>query len=1690
MFCALFRSIRCHCHSGSDSALASKLQRELSTLESKLHSLALLGAGSKTGASGSSGASNPELEVSPIKCVADEVDYWTAVAETGGHAGARASLFLEKLSSPECPLAQKWDGGSLGASGSSEEVSRILEDTQYALSEVWLAQPDRGDPYPQVRMEHLMHLLSLALVAHVKSSLKSSISLWTDPYPKVKESLQVNLGLLNQWQLICDELIANEFGSKWHKAPVAAASAASSGSTTAGKHAYHEPALRSLLDRLDELLRLRSLHEELLHLLSPEDAHTFKLHSFFDVLARGGGGAGAAPIDPYNVGPYALPKWLSARAELDKLLLPVETHAATQLKNRLYALADKPELLMQEFTQFAALLRRPNVALALENERKTLLQQLSTRLEELKQNFEGYSNEYAASRAAPPALKNQPSPFLARIVWANQLSHRLQQILAIVGSVLGGIPGQERFHSLASDLRRRIEAYAKELFDRWHEDVRAALSDPHSSLKLETTGKLMDLDLGGTGELVIHYSEALVTLLREVRQLQEYGYKLSDPVLSAVATGESYYKYGLKLKSVANFYNTIRDKIIPSQMGLLLLEAQRFEKVIKEQKGTTRWNNTEECERYMERLMHVTEELTTRNTKLKSMHLALASQVSALFNPPYDLAKGKDAFLDSVSRVRAVIDKEAARGSSTREAIALWRAHWNAQIYKALNFQYAWLLETINGDGSNGGNGSGNGGSSQSVSLGGGGGGSSAGSVPSIILPSFADIPVELKFQHKRLTLRPALEDLRSSYYRNLRKFIDLPKTFQGCYEAAPGSGLPGAPSLQASIFASIPERNAAGLHSIYQQAEALFESLSATLRRYEPWMVLGTVDLESYTSERLVTVLDYEVNFRALKARKKESEKLPDSVRIGCFLVSFASFKASLDDLMHKFHEALLLSLKRSTTAALKTLSEFLQDALQTLTASPQSVAEMTRAKEGFDRIASSKPAMQSLMDQMVEKDCLLKLMANVSLDLSAIGPSWALFLDSYAQFDDLLLEQKETLRAGLENQIKEAKLASDKLASRWASTKPSAESDNLTAAAATKIIEELSDWTTQLKAAREAQQELQASCESFNMPTPQFEVLDALEKEVQSYADSWGLFTEYAAEVDRMTKEDWVAFRKEISSFAALLDRWTNKLKQRGQRDAVFDYLAKEIKTNRDVYPVLQLISADFLQNEHFKMLFSLLSFDMQISIKNVNLGHFLAANSTMLRKKNEIRALVERAQGEIIIRESVENLKVWADKTEFNLLVQPTASSLGNTHIIREWKELFTQISDQQALVGSLKESPFFAPWADVAKQFEEKFVLLDDVLHALNLIQRKYLYLEVRTRRARAKHAAHATESERCVWGLWLRPHSFVFSSSLCLRCALPSLQPIFSRGALPSEQPRFKRIDSEFRGIMKEVAENPNVISITTIPDLRSTVHSMLEQLDRCQKALNDFLEEKRSKFPRFYFIGDDDLLEIIGQSENPLVIQNHLRKLFAGIATVEFSKDSKQIVAMRSSEKERVSLHAPVHITAEVEDWLANLSSSMESTLQRLLISALKEFNIEKYPSQILNLAEMIHFTSDCEQAIQKGNLPQLAQQLQARLKEYTGTDTSDEGDESALLQSKIKALVMDLIHNIDVVRQLSEAKVTSVDSWVWQKQLRFYLKGDLAVIRMVDAEFKYTYEVSSTKPTTRHTAKRAEAAGNGAEFA
>ena len=94
---------------------------------------------------------------------------------------------------------------------------------------------------------------------------------------------------------------------------------------------------------------------------------------------------------------------------------------------------------------------------------------------------------------------------------------------------------------------------------------------------------------------------------------------------------------------------------------------------------------------------------------------------------------------------------------------------------------------------------------------------------------------------------------------------------------------------------------------------------------------------------------------------------------------------------------------------------------------------------------------------------------------------------------------------------------------------------------------------------------------------------------------------------------------------------------------------------------------------------------------------------------------------------------------------------------------------------------------------------------------------------------------------------------------------------------------FRKIDDDFRMIMRDAQRDNRVVSLLRIGSIKSILSNMLDRLERCQKSLNEFLEEKRSSFPRFYFIGDDDLLQILGQATKPAIIQAWLPDGFSQI---------------------------------------------------------------------------------------------------------------------------------------------------------------------------------------------------------------
>ena len=105
-----------------------------------------------------------------------------------------------------------------------------------------------------------------------------------------------------------------------------------------------------------------------------------------------------------------------------------------------------------------------------------------------------------------------------------------------------------------------------------------------------------------------------------------------------------------------------------------------------------------------------------------------------------------------------------------------WLAHWDRQLYKILEYQYQLGLDTLN--------------------------------------ENMPEIKCELTFRHK-IQFRPPIEELKSKYYREMKRFISIPNNFKGVNE-----------TKRNLIFQTIIERNSSGLMHCFLRSQMLLKTL------------------------------------------------------------------------------------------------------------------------------------------------------------------------------------------------------------------------------------------------------------------------------------------------------------------------------------------------------------------------------------------------------------------------------------------------------------------------------------------------------------------------------------------------------------------------------------------------------------------------------------------------------------------------------------------------------------------------------------------------------------------------------------------------------------------------------------------------------------------------------------------------
>lgn len=85
------------------------------------------------------------------------------------------------------------------------------------------------------------------------------------------------------------------------------------------------------------------------------------------------------------------------------------------------------------------------------------------------------------------------------------------------------------------------------------------------------------------------------------------------------------------------------------------------------------------------------------------------------------------------------------------------------------------------------------------------------------------------------------------------------------------------------------------------------------------------------------------------------------------------------------------------------------------------------------------------------------------------------------------------------------------------------------------------------------------------------------------------------------------------------------------------------------------------------------------------------------------------------------------------------------------------------------------------------------------------------------------------------------------------------------------------------------------------------------KLKEIQKGLSDELKTKQMVFPKFFFLSNNKLLEILLQTKDPCVVQPHLNKAFEGVCKVTL-KDNLKIMQIISTEGKTINLRKLVDL--------------------------------------------------------------------------------------------------------------------------------------------------------------------------------
>ncbi|XP_035245196.1 dynein heavy chain 1, axonemal isoform X1 [Anguilla anguilla] len=573
-------------------------------------------------------------------------------------------------------------------------------------------------------------------------------------------------------------------------------------------------------------------------------------------------------------------------------------------------------------------------------------------------------------------------------------------------------------------------------------------------------------------------------------------------------------------------------------------------------------------------------------------------------------------------------------------------------------------------------------------------------------------------------------------------------------------------------------------------------------------------------------------------------------------------------------------------------------------------------------------------------------------------------------------------------------------------------------------EIANEVRRVSKQLKEAQGLAQLYNNRERLFGNPITNYDRLQKLTRDFQPFRDLWTTTSDWVR-----WQESWLndplsiidpeLLERNVSETYRTMHKCIKQFKDIPACQNVATNVRGKVEDFQPYIPLIQGLRNPGMRTRHWEVLSERISMNVRPKA-NFTLARCLEMG--MQSHVEHIAAVAEIAGKEFAIEQALDKMEQEWSSVEFDVMPYKETG----THILKSPDEASQLLDDHIVMTQSMSFSPYKKQFEERISTWENKLRLTQDVLEEWLTCQRSWLYLEP------------------------------IFSSEDINR-------------QLPVEATRYQTMERTWRKVMKNAFENKQVISLCPDPHLLESLKNCNRLLEQVQKGLSEYLETKRGAFPRFYFLSDDELLEILSQTKDPMAVQPHLRKCFENVAKLQFQSDLL-ITHMYSGEGEEVQLFLPVMPSGNVEDWLREVEKSMKASLRDNIDRSLQEYPekartewVLSWPGQVVIAGCQTFWTLEVSESLEQGDLAdRLFPQLQTQLGDLVQLVR---GRLSWIQRSVLSALIVIEVHAKDVAANLVEEGVSSVNDFEWISQLRYYWARNDLYVRAVNAEFLYGYE-------------------------